>query len=55
MNHTHPCSEQSYLYTLQVFLYQGTSTVPIDIYRIPHVGIRTVRVTNSQFLVNERP
>jgi beta-glucuronidase len=55
MNHTHPCSEQSYLYTLQVFLYQDTSIIPIDIYRIPHVGIRTVRLTNSQFLVNERP
>jgi beta-glucuronidase len=55
MNHTHPCSERSYLYTLQVSLYQDTSTTPLDVYRLPHVGIRTVRLTNSQFLVNEQP
>ena len=56
MNHTHPCTEQSYLYTLEVTLFDGTSPGDvIDIYRIPHVGIRTVRLTDSQFLVNERP
>ena len=56
MNHTHPCSEESYLYTLQVSLFDdASSTDAIDIYRIPHVGIRTIRLTNSQFLVNERP
>ncbi len=56
MNHTHPCTEESYLYTLQVTLYNDPSTTDaVDIYRIPHVGIRTIRVTNSQFLVNERP
>jgi beta-glucuronidase len=56
MNHTHPCTEQSYLYTLQVTVYNEPSTTNIvDIYRIPHVGIRTIRLTNSQFLVNERP
>jgi beta-glucuronidase len=56
MNHTHSCTEESYLYTLQVTLYNGTSqTDVVDIYRIPHVGIRTIRLTDSKFLVNERP
>jgi beta-glucuronidase len=56
MNHTHPCTEESYLYTLQVTLYNGTSKVNVvDIYRIPHIGIRTIRLTDSKFLVNERP
>jgi beta-glucuronidase len=56
MNHTHACTEESYLYTLQVTVYNDSSpTNVVDIYRIPHVGIRTVRLTNSQFLVNERP
>ncbi len=56
MNHTHPCTEESYLYTLQVTLFDDTSpTNAIDVYSIPHVGIRTIRLTNSQFLVNERP
>ena len=56
MNHTHPCTEQSYLYTLEVKLYDDRSSDNIiDVYRIPHVGIRTIRLTNSQFLVNERP
>ena len=56
MNHTHPCTEHSYLYTLQVTLYNDPSPSNlIDIYRIPHIGIRTIRLTNSQFLVNERP
>jgi beta-glucuronidase len=56
MNHTHPCTEESYLYTLQVTLYNDPSpTNIVDIYRISHVGIRTIRLTNSHFLVNERP
>ena len=56
MSHTHPCDQESYLYTLQVTLYEDSSQKTIlDIYRLKHVGIRTVRVTNSQFLVNERP
>ena len=56
MNHTHPCTEESYLYTLQVTLANGPSeTDVVDIYRIPHVGIRTIRVTDSKFLVNDRP
>ena len=56
MNHAHPCAEESYLYTLQVTLYNDPSrTNIVDIYRISHVGIRTIRLTNSQFLVNERP
>jgi beta-galactosidase/beta-glucuronidase len=50
INHTHSCTEPSYLYTLQVTLYNGTSqTDVVDIYRIPHVGIRTIRLTNSKF------
>ena len=53
MNHTHSCTEPSYLYTLQVTLYNGTDI--IDIYRLAHVGIRTIRLTDSKFLVNERP
>ncbi|CAF0905037.1 unnamed protein product [Rotaria sp. Silwood1] len=58
MNHTHPCTEESYLYTLQVTLYNdeiSSSINVIDIYRIPHIGIRTIRLTDSKFLVNERP
>ena len=56
MNHTHPCTEESYLYTLQVTLYNDpSSTNIVDIYRIPHVGIRTISLTNSQFIVNGRP
>ena len=56
MNHTHACTEQSYSYTLQVTLSNGTSKTDIlDIYRVPHIGIRTIRLTNSMFLVNERP
>ena len=53
MNHTHPCTEESYLYTLQVTLYNDPSVV--DIYRIPHVGIRLITLTDSQFIVNKRP
>ena len=56
MSHTHPCTEESYLYTLKVTLYDDTAPGKVlDIYRLPHVGIRTIRVTDSQFLVNERP
>jgi beta-glucuronidase len=56
MNHTHPCTEESYLYTLQVTLYNPGSPIDVvDVYRIPHVGIRTIRLTDSKFLVNERP
>jgi beta-glucuronidase len=55
MNHTHPCTEESYLYTLQVTLYNDAPQNVVDIYRIPHIGIRTIRLTDSKFLVNERP
>ncbi|CAF1157064.1 unnamed protein product [Rotaria sordida] len=61
MNHTHPCTEESYLYTLQVTLYNDASSSSsssmnvVDIYRISHIGIRTIRLTDSKFLVNERP
>ena len=56
MNYTHPCTEESYLYTLQVTLYnEGAFNDPVDVYRINHVGIRTIRLTDSKFLVNERP
>ena len=56
MNHTHPCTEESYLYTLQVTLYnEGAFNEPVDVYRIPYIGIRTIRLTDSQFLINERP
>ena len=56
MNHTHPCTEESYLYKLQVTLYSDASKMNLlDIYRIPHIGIRTIRLTDSKFLVNERP
>jgi beta-glucuronidase len=54
MNHTHPCTEESYLYTLQVTLYNDTPQNLVDVYRLPHIGIRTIRVTDSKFLVNER-
>ena len=56
MSHTHPCTEESYLYTLQVTIFDDASSGnTLDVYRLPHVGIRTIRVTASQFLVNERP
>jgi beta-glucuronidase len=56
INHTHACTEQSYLYTLKVKLYNDESPRTIlDVYRIEHVGIRTIRLTDSKFLVNERP
>jgi beta-glucuronidase len=55
MSHTHPCTEESYLYTLQVTLYNDVPQNPLDVYRIPHIGIRTIRLTDSKFLVNERP
>jgi beta-galactosidase/beta-glucuronidase len=56
MNHSHPCTEESYLYTLQVTLYNHASLMDVvDIYRLPHVGIRTIRLTDSKFLINERP
>jgi beta-glucuronidase len=55
MNHTHPCTEESYLYTLQVTLFNDTPQNLVDVYRLPHIGIRTIRVTDSKFLVNERP
>jgi beta-glucuronidase len=56
MNYSHPCTEESYLYTLQVTLYNDAQQTDIvDIYRIPHVGIRTIRLTDSKFLINERP
>ncbi|CAF1002365.1 unnamed protein product [Rotaria sordida] len=56
MNHTHLCTEESYLYTLQVTLYNDAQQTDVmDIYRIPHVGIRTVKLTDSKFLINERP
>jgi beta-glucuronidase len=55
MNYTHSCTEESYLYTLQVTLYNDTPQNVVDIYRIPHIGIRTIRYTDSKFLINERP
>jgi beta-glucuronidase len=56
MNYTHLCTEESYLYTLQVTLYNDASPKDIiDIYRLSHVGIRTIRLTDSKFLINERP
>ncbi len=55
MNHTHPCTEESYSYTLQVTLYNDVFQNVVDIHRIPHVGIRTIRLTDSKFLINERP
>ena len=56
MNYTHPCTEESYLYTLQVTIYSDPQKMDvIDVYRLPHVGIRTIRLTDSKFLINERP
>lgn len=56
MSYSHPCTEESYLYTLQVTLFEDSPSINIlDVYRIPHVGIRTIRLTDSKFLVNERP
>ena len=37
------------------FYNEPSPSDPVDIYRIPYVGIRTIRLTNTQFLVNERP
>ena len=48
-------TEQSHLYTLQVTLYNRTSqTDVVDIYRIPHVSILSIRLAGTKFLVNER-
>ena len=56
MSYTHPCTEESYLYTLQVTLYNDAQQMDVlDIYRLSHVGIRTIRLTGSNFLINERP
>jgi len=56
MNHTHPCSEETYLYTLKVKVYNDASQKDLlDAYHLPHVGIRTIRWTDSKFLINERP
>ena len=55
MNYTHPCTEESYLYLLQVTLYNDVPQNIVDVYRIPHIGIRTIRLTDSKFLINERP
>eukprot|EP00057_Strongylocentrotus_purpuratus_P021873 XP_011676347.1 PREDICTED: beta-glucuronidase isoform X2 [Strongylocentrotus purpuratus] len=44
-------NDSAYLYTLKVSVsFEGTT----DVYRLP-VGIRTVRVTNKQFLINNQP
>nr|XP_054751390.1 beta-glucuronidase-like [Lytechinus pictus] len=44
-------NDSAYLYTFKVSVsFEGT----IDVYRLP-VGIRTVKVTNKQFLINDQP
>ncbi|XP_037670621.1 beta-glucuronidase isoform X1 [Choloepus didactylus] len=49
--HEHP----AYLYMLEVRLRAQTATGPVsDFYTLP-VGIRTVAVTESQFLINGKP
>lgn len=48
----HP--EPGYLYTVQLSLIDGANGDVIDVYR-QAVGIRTLRWTNKQFLLNDRP
>lgn len=43
----------AYLYTLQARLYDGNTV--IDEYSLNSVGIRTVKVSSRQFLINDRP
>jgi beta-glucuronidase len=43
----------AYLYTLECATFDADARVE-DVYRLP-VGIRTVRVTATEFLINERP
>jgi beta-glucuronidase len=44
---------EGYLYELSVELW-GDADVPVDVYELP-VGIRTVRVDGTRFLVNDKP
>ena len=44
---------KGYLYELAVELW-GDADVPIDVYELP-IGIRTVRVDGTRFLINEEP
>jgi beta-glucuronidase len=44
---------EGYLYELAVELW-GDADVPIDVYELP-VGIRTVRVDGTRFLINDEP
>ncbi|XP_031779586.1 beta-glucuronidase isoform X1 [Nasonia vitripennis] len=46
-------SNPGYMYTLEVTVHVPNSSEP-DIYRLP-VGIRTLRWTNTTFLINEKP
>ncbi len=51
----HVLKKVIYIATLQVTLYNDAPQNIVDIYRVPHVGIRTIRLTDSKFLINERP
>ncbi|XP_070573100.1 beta-glucuronidase-like isoform X2 [Ptychodera flava] len=44
-------NDSAYLYTLKVSISSGGSS---DLYRLP-VGIRTVKTTNTQILINDKP
>jgi beta-glucuronidase len=51
----HVLKKVIYIAKLQVTLYNDVPQNIVDIYRVPHVGIRTIRLTDSKFLINERP
>lgn len=56
MNYTHPCDQRSYLYTFKVTIFTDQSQKTIlDVYHLDSIGIRTVRLNGSKFLINERP
>ncbi|XP_077995272.1 beta-glucuronidase-like [Glandiceps talaboti] len=44
-------NDSAYLYTLKVSITSGSGS---DIYRLP-IGIRTVKTTNTQLLINDKP
>ncbi|XP_077995445.1 beta-glucuronidase-like [Glandiceps talaboti] len=44
-------NDSAYLYTLKISITSGSGS---DIYRLP-IGIRTVKTTNTQLLINDKP
>lgn len=45
----------AYLYTLVVTIGKSNDPSSYDVYRLGSVGIRTIKVTQTQFLINGKP